>query len=282
MRRDSRRRNDDGKDSFKLIIYLAGGVLAIAVITFVVTFLLYNSKVNNSEGESVLSTEQISDLIPNTNNTTTEPASTGIGKTVNELENSLTNTQANNVNTNTTNTTSTENNTTVSSNTTNTTKTNTSKTNTTTNTTTTKNETKTETKEVKFIQPVEGEVIKKFAKDNLVFSETLQEWETHLGIDIKADKTTVVKVAADGVVEAIKNDPRYGLTVIIAHDNGLKSVYSNLLTAEFVTENEEVKSGQTLGTVGNSAAFEIADEPHLHFEILKDNEKVDPTIYVKY
>ena len=282
MRRDSRRRNDDGKDSFKLIIYLAGGVLAIAVITFVVTFLLYNSKVNNSEGESVLSTEQISDLIPNTNNTTTEPASTGIGKTVNELENSLTNTQANNVNANTTNTTSTENNTVSSNTTTNNTKTNTSKTNTTTNTTTTKNETKTETKEVKFIQPVEGEVIKKFAKDNLVFSETLQEWETHLGIDIKADKTTVVKVAADGVVEAIKNDPRYGLTVIIAHDNGLKSVYSNLLTAEFVTENEEVKSGQTLGTVGNSAAFEIADEPHLHFEILKDNEKVDPTIYVKY
>ena len=282
MRRDSRRRNDDGKDSFKLIIYLAGGVLAIAVITFVVTFLLYNSKVNNSEGESVLSTEQISDLIPNTNNTTTEPASTGIGKTVNELENSLTNTQANNVNTNTTNTTSTENNTVSSNTTTNNTKTNTSKTNTTTNTTTTKNETKTETKEVKFIQPVEGEVIKKFAKDNLVFSETLQEWETHLGIDIKADKTTVVKVAADGVVEAIKNDPRYGLTVIIAHDNGLKSVYSNLLTAEFVTENEEVKSGQTLGTVGNSAAFEIADESHLHFEILKDNEKVDPTIYVKY
>lgn len=278
MRRDSRRRNnDDGKDSFKLVIYLAGGVLAIAVITFIVTFLLYNSKVNDNSEESVLSTEQISELIPNINNNITESASTDMGKTVNEMENTLTNVEANT--TTDTNTTDTEKTNTISNSSSNNI---TSKENTNSNKTNTTQESKTEKKEVKFIKPVEGEVIKKFAKDNLVFSETLQEWETHLGIDIKADKTTVVKVAADGVVEAIKNDPRYGLTVIIAHDNGLKSVYSNLLTAEFVTENEEVKSGQTLGTVGNSAAFEIADEPHLHFEILKDNEKVDPTIYVKY
>ena len=38
--------------------------------------------------------------------------------------------------------------------------------------------------------------------------------------------------------------------------------------------------GQTVGTVGNSAAFEIADEPHLHFEIIKNGEKVDPSLYI--
>ena len=133
-----------------------------------------------------------------------------------------------------------------------------------------------------FIFPVEGEVIKEFAKDNLIYSETLEEWITHLGIDIKAAKTTVVKAAYEGTVESIKNDPRYGLTVIIEHDDGYKTVYSNLLTSEFVVEGERVTTGQTIGTVGNTATFEVADESHLHFEILKDNVQVDPTIYIKY
>lgn len=132
-----------------------------------------------------------------------------------------------------------------------------------------------------FAKPVEGEVIKTYGKEKLIYSNTLKEWTTHLGIDIKADKTTVVKASADGVVKSIKNDPRYGLTVVLDHKNGFSSVYSNLLTAEFVVVGENVKAGQTLGTVGNSATFEILDEPHLHFEILKDGAAVDPEMYVK-
>ena len=136
-------------------------------------------------------------------------------------------------------------------------------------------------KEVSFIKPTEGEVICEFAKDNLIYSETLKEWITHTAIDIKADKTSVIKSAADGIVRSIVNDPRYGLTVIIEHDDGYETVYSNLLTAEFVVEGEEVKQGQTIGTVGNTAAFESEMECHLHFELLKDGEYVDPSIYLK-
>ena len=135
-------------------------------------------------------------------------------------------------------------------------------------------------KELSFEKPVDGEIMKEYAKDNLVYSETLKEWVTHLGIDIKAEKTSVVKAAEAGTVKSIKNDPRYGLTVVIEHSNGFSSVYSNLLTAEFVEEGEKVKQGQTIGTVGNTATFEIADESHLHFEILKDNNSVDPELYL--
>lgn len=136
-------------------------------------------------------------------------------------------------------------------------------------------------KDPTFKMPVEGEIVKHFGKDKLIYSETLKEWTTHLGIDIKADKTAVVKAATDGVVKSIKNDPRYGLTVVLEHQNGFTSVYSNLLTAEFVVVGENVKTGQTLGTVGNSATFEILDDSHLHFEILKDGIAVDPEMYVK-
>lgn len=136
-------------------------------------------------------------------------------------------------------------------------------------------------KDPTFKYPVKGEITQNFAKDQLVFSQTLGEWVTHNGIDIKADKTTVVAAAADGQVKSIKNDPRYGLTVVIEHANGFSTSYSNLLTAEFVSTGEKVKSGQTIGTVGNTASFEILDEPHLHFEMTKNGEVVDPNMYLK-
>ena len=136
-------------------------------------------------------------------------------------------------------------------------------------------------KEITFTKPAEGEIICEYAKDNLIYSETLKEWITHTAIDIKADKTSVIKSSADGIVKSIVNDPRYGLTVVIQHEDGYETVYSNLLTAEFIIVGEEVTQGQTIGTVGNTAAFESNMDYHLHFELLKDGEYVDPTIYLK-
>ena len=136
-------------------------------------------------------------------------------------------------------------------------------------------------KELKFEAPVSGEIIKDYAMDTLSYSKTLEEWTTHSGIDIKADKTTVVAASEEGVVESIKNDPRYGLTITINHDNGFKTIYSNLLTTEFVTEGESVEKGQTIATVGETSSFEISDDSHLHFEMYKDGEVVNPTIYLK-
>lgn len=135
--------------------------------------------------------------------------------------------------------------------------------------------------QTEFIFPVEGEIIKEFAKDNLIYSETLEEWITHTGIDIKAEKASVVKAVADGTVKSIKNDPRYGLTITIEHSNGFVSSYSSLLTAEFVKEGEKVSKGQTIGTVGNSAVFEVSEDSHLHFELIKDGSNINPEIYLK-
>ena len=136
-------------------------------------------------------------------------------------------------------------------------------------------------KEITFVKPTEGDIICEYAKDNLIYSETLKEWITHTAIDIKADKTSVIKAAADGIVKSIVNDPRYGLTVVIEHDDGYQTVYANLLTAEFVVAGEEVTQGQTIGTAGNTAAFESSMECHLHFELIKDGEYLNPTIYLK-
>lgn len=277
MRRETRKHE---KNSFKTLIYVSGSIILLAIIAFVVGIMLFSNKIEKDAEESGFSTSKISDLVPNaiTSDNNTEEASSEMGKTVNELKNNVSNSSSNKVNNTQTNT---SNKTTKKSDTQNTSKVTENKIEEASVTEEKKEEKVEETKDPVFIVPVEGEIIREFAKDKLVYSETLGEWITHNGIDIKADKTSVVKAAASGKVSVIKNDPRYGLTVCIEHENGFKTVYANLLTAEFVTEGEVVESGQTIGTVGNTATFEILDEPHLHFELIKNNEYLDPNLYIK-
>ena len=138
-----------------------------------------------------------------------------------------------------------------------------------------------EKKELEFEVPVSGEILKDYAKDTLVYSKTLDEWIVHLGVDIKANKTSVVKSAESGIIEKINYDPRYGDSITIEHGNGFKTVYSNLLVTDFFKVGEKVEKGDTIGTVGDSASFEISDDSHLHFEMYKDGENVNPTLYLK-
>lgn len=131
-----------------------------------------------------------------------------------------------------------------------------------------------------YIVPVFGETILEFAQDKLVYSKTLEEWRAHSGVDIAADRGTAVKAVTNGVVSDVKNDPRLGITVIIDHQNGIKSVYSNLASDNMVYPNLKVSQGEVIGSVGNTAYFESVEQSHLHFEVWKNNAPVDPSSYV--
>lgn len=286
-------------DNERLIIYVGTAIFFILAVSIgIVMYMSTKKDLEISERTSNVTEETQKEE-------NTENASTSIGKTVEEQteqgtlikEDSEENETANTNTTNNASTSNTENTTNTSTTNTATSEVNTNETNTTNaqnaqneeqpkeepkNETTETQEQVTETKqEVTFIKPTDGEIIGEFAKDNLIYSETLKEWITHTAVDIKADKTSVIKSSADGIVKSIVNDPRYGLTVIIEHDDGYETVYSNLLTAEFVVEGEEVSQGQTIGTAGNTASFESSMDCHLHFELLKDGEYLDPTIYLK-
>jgi len=276
MRRNRRVRKFNEEEETKKLIYISIAVVIIAILTFVITYAIYSNILSNNsnDGDLALKLTELSA----SNNEESSQASSSIGKDVNEIKEENTKEDTTKIAINTSNIEkekieeNKEQNTTVVS-------TNEA------NNTISINEVTTSAVEEKpdptFVKPVEGEILREFAKETLVYSETLKEWITHNGIDIKAEKTTIVKSAADGTIKSIKNDPRYGITVVIEHANGYITIYANLLTAEFVKEGEEVKQGQTIGTVGNTATFEIADESHLHFELLKDNEYLNPSEYIK-
>ena len=286
MRRNNRGMYEDA-DNYKVILLVAGGILLVAIISFFVVYGIYNDKIDSSELATINEENSKIDVSNTLKNSTV--VSSSIGKNVNEVKNSvndeniLQNDVSNSAVLSTNTIETSDNKVSNEGNGTSVSEVTTSNTKPSTNTEEPKEEEPVEEeKEPSFKNPIEdGELMREFAKDNLVYSDTLEEWITHLGIDIKAPKTTVVKASEAGEVESIKNDPRYGLTVIIKHAKDYKTVYSNLLTTEFVNVGDKVEVGQSIGTVGNSAAFEIADEPHLHFEIIKSGEKVDPNLYIK-
>jgi murein DD-endopeptidase MepM/ murein hydrolase activator NlpD len=133
-----------------------------------------------------------------------------------------------------------------------------------------------------FSVPVEGKIQAGYSMDRLVFSPTFNEWRTHSGVDISAPRGEVVRAIGNGVIHEIKNDPRYGFTVVIDHKNGYKSLYANLASDNTLTVGKEVKMGDAIGSVGATAIFESAEPTHLHFELYKEDKLVDPEAYIDF
>lgn len=244
--------------------------LVLAIVIFLTIFVIYNKKLKAESRMNVESLGKLNEIVSNedlaeTSYSKDKTISNSISNTTSNLNNNTSKNEVKNTSKNIVNTTPIQ---AVVENTTN-------------EISNTVLENEVEKKELSFMAPVSGEITKDFATDTLIYSNTLEEWTTHSGIDIKADKTSVVMASEEGTIESIKNDPRYGLTITISHEDGFKTVYSNLLTTEFVTEGEKVEKGQTIATVGETASFEIADDSHLHFEMYKDGQNVNPTIYLK-
>lgn len=132
-----------------------------------------------------------------------------------------------------------------------------------------------ESKEL-YIMPIEGKIIKEFAVDKLVYSNTLGMWKTHPGIDIKAELGNKVKSVSAGIVQDVKQDSFYGYTITIINEEGYTFVYGNLDNDINIKKGDIVEKGDIIGKIGVSATGELADETHLHFEVIKDQTQINP------
>jgi len=127
-----------------------------------------------------------------------------------------------------------------------------------------------------FSYPISGEIGLSHSPTNLVYSKTLDEWTTHIGIDIQAKRGTPVAASEEGVVESITETSAKGIEITLSHKDGYKTVYSNLSTKEMVKVGQKVEKGRIISGVGNTASFEYYEPEHLHFEIYKDNKPINP------
>ncbi len=132
-------------------------------------------------------------------------------------------------------------------------------------------------------KPVEGSLARAYSEDP-VYWESTSSYRPNLGLDIKTELGKPVTAAMDGKVEEVNSSTQDGVKIVINHQNGLKTVYSNLDAKVKVTKGQSVAKGVVIGTVGKTtlrSAYEKYGD-HLHFQVLKGKDFVDPAKYIKY
>lgn len=137
------------------------------------------------------------------------------------------------------------------------------------------------TNPVVFSLPVlNATIYKGYNANELQYNKTLNCWEIHKGLDLIANVGDSVVACYDGTVTNIYSNYLEGTTIEISHNNGLKSVYQGLSNNSIVNIGDVVKTNDLLGTVGTTLGLENEDGSHIHFELIKDGEKVDPLNYI--
>ncbi|MEG1805165.1 MAG: M23 family metallopeptidase [Clostridia bacterium] len=133
-----------------------------------------------------------------------------------------------------------------------------------------------------FTIPVKDAVVGlDYSIEKLVFSETLNQWQTHTGLDFKTKEPTAVSVICDGKVEkVITDDILNGGTVVVSHSGGLKTVYMSLGSEIPVKAGDVLKAGDTIGMTSMSAYSEFKEGAHLHLEMTLNDVLVNPNDYI--
>lgn len=105
----------------------------------------------------------------------------------------------------------------------------------------------------------------------------------HKAIDIPVDQGSVVRSVADGVVEKISDQGMGFNSIVIRHAGGYATLYGHV-TEFLVAEGDAVSAGDAIarsgGMPGTKGAGRMTTGPHLHLELFKDGEHVDPLLYL--
>ena len=131
-----------------------------------------------------------------------------------------------------------------------------------------------------YVWPAAGNIERSYARDKLIYDETMGDWRTHRGIDIASDMGSEVTAVRGGTVESVMQDDFYGTVVTVDHGDGVKSVYANLDAQTCVSAGNWVDAGGMIGYIGQSALCEVGQTPHLHFEMTAAGIYADPMYYL--
>lgn len=127
-----------------------------------------------------------------------------------------------------------------------------------------------------------GETITRGYSDTQpTYSETLDVWEVHKAVDVRGEIGQEIKSLLDGEVVDVFHDDSHGMSIKIKSDENIDILYSNLDENVPVKTGDVLKEGDTIGSIGNTTAVEFKEGPHIHVEVFKNNESIDPMTVIK-
>lgn len=128
--------------------------------------------------------------------------------------------------------------------------------------------------------PVAGEITKHFSDSELIYSETMADYRTHPGVDILSTIGADIYSPQNGKITEISKDDELGYSITIDHGNMISRI-SNLSSKIDLKVGDKVNIGQKIAICGDSADYEIADKPHIHYELKINGINVNPLEYVE-
>ena len=129
--------------------------------------------------------------------------------------------------------------------------------------------------DVIFSSPLGFTLSKDYSMGIPVFSQTMNDYRTHNGVDFQGIKGENVKTPGEGIVTSVTTDAVWGNTVTIDHRNGVTSSISGLSDEALISVGADVYEGTIIGVVG-TIPIESADTDHIHLEMRVNGELVDP------
>lgn len=127
-----------------------------------------------------------------------------------------------------------------------------------------------------FQTPLTGEVVMDYSMEHAIYDPTLEQFRTNNCLSIAGKEGDTVKASADGTVANVVEQVERGITVVIHHNNGWETTYSQLQDNVLVKKGDQVKQGQEIGMVAKPTKYGAALGEHLDFAVIKDGEYVDP------
>ena len=124
-------------------------------------------------------------------------------------------------------------------------------------------------------KPSSGSITSTFGYRNNPFG--LYNTERHGGLDFRGNIGDPVKATAKGRVEFAGIKGGYGNCIIIKHNNQLKTLFGHLSEIN-VIHNQKINPGDIIGKVGNTGR---STGPHLHYEVIQNDERIDPKLFLK-
>jgi murein DD-endopeptidase MepM/ murein hydrolase activator NlpD len=126
------------------------------------------------------------------------------------------------------------------------------------------------------IQPVDNKDLKRMASGfGYRIHPIYRVARMHTGLDFTAPIGTEIYATGDGVVKSPDGGSGYGLHIVIDHGFGYQTLYAHM-SRMAVRPGTKVKRGQIIGYVGNTG---VSSGPHLHYEVIKNGQKVNPAYY---
>ncbi len=110
---------------------------------------------------------------------------------------------------------------------------------------------------------------------------TLNCYYEHAGVDFSAEAGTEVIAAESGTIESVyKDDILLGTEIVVDHGDGVKTLYRFVTEKTGLKAGDKVEKGDVIATVAEANGNEYKDGAHLHFEVIKNGQSVDPAAYL--